>query len=137
VDIGHLAASETFASVKSQINYENVQLGGDGSYRVIAARQPQYMGANIIPLTVSGGTVSVEITSDSVYTATLAVSSSTGVAYTRFDGSGSVEVSSGDVVSLIVANTPNELILYDAFALSSDVQKGLDYSFTLSGATVG
>jgi hypothetical protein len=137
VDIGHLAASETFASVKSQINYENVQLGGDGSYRVIAAKQPQYMGANIIPLTVSGGTVSVEITSDSVYTATLAVSSSTGVAYTRFDGSGSVEVSSGDVVSLIVANTPNELILYDAFALSSDVQKGLDYSFTLSGATVG
>jgi hypothetical protein len=65
------------------------------------------------------------------------VSSSTGVAYTRVDGSGFVEVSSGDEVSLIVANTPDELILYDAFALSNDVQKGLDYSFTLSGATVG
>jgi hypothetical protein len=137
VDIGHPAASEMFASVKAQINYENVQSAGDGSYRVIAARQPQYMGANIVPLTVSSGTVNVEITADSIYIATLAVSSNTGVTYTRIDdGSGSVEVSSGDEVSLIVANTPDELILYDAFALSSDVQKGLDYSFTLSGATV-
>jgi hypothetical protein len=137
IDIGHPAASETFASVKAQINYENVQSAGDGSYRVIAARQPQYMGANIIPLTVSGGTASVEITADDVYTAMLAVSSGNGVTYTRIDdGSGSVNVSSGAEVSLIVANTPDELILYDAFALSRDVQEGLDYSFTLSGATV-
>lgn len=136
VDIGHPAASEMFASTKAQINYENVQSTGSGAYSVLAARQPQYMGANIIPLTASGGTVTVEITADSAYTATFAVSSSTGVIYTRLDGTGSVEVSAGDEVSLIIANTPAELILYDAFSLTSDVQKGLDYSFTLSGATV-
>jgi hypothetical protein len=94
------------------------------------------MGANIIPLSASGGTVSVEITADAAYTATLAVSSDDGVTYTIVDGSGSVEVAAGDEVTLVVANTPEELILYDAFSLSSDVSKGLDYSFTLSGATV-
>lgn len=136
VDIGHPSAPEVFEQVKSQINYENVQSTGDGSYSVIADRQPQYMGSNIIPLIVSGGTVSVEITADAAYTATLAVSSADGVSYTIVDGSGSVEVASGDQVSLVVANTPGELILYDAFNLSGDEQKGLDYSFTLTGATV-
>jgi hypothetical protein len=47
-----------------------------------------------------------------------------------------VEVAAGDEVSLVVANTPAELVLYDAFSLSGEVTKGLDYSFTLSGATV-
>jgi hypothetical protein len=46
-------------------------------------------------------------------------------------------VSTGDEASLIVANTPEELNLYDVFNLSSDVQKGMNYSFALSGATVG
>jgi hypothetical protein len=136
VDIGHPSAGEVFETVKSQINYENVQASGEGSYAVIAARQPQYMGANIIPLSTSGGTVSVEITADAAYTATLAVSSGSDVTYTVVEGSGSVEVAAGDEVTLVVANTPEELILYDAFSLSSEVSKGLDYSFTLSGATV-
>jgi hypothetical protein len=136
VEIGHPSAGAVFETVKGQINYENVQASGEGSYAVIAARQPQYMGANIIPLSASGGTVSVEITADAAYTATLAVSSGGEVTYTIVDGSGSVEVAAGDEVSLVVANTPEELILYDAFSLSSDVHKGLDYSFTLSGATV-
>jgi len=136
VDIGHPSAGKVFETVKGQINYDNVQASGDGTYAVIANKQPQYMGANIIPLSTSGGTVSVEITADAAYTATLAVSSSTGVTYTGVEGSGSVKVASGDEVSLVVANTPEELILYDAFSLTSDVQKGLDYSFTLSGATV-
>lgn len=136
VDIGHPSAGAVFETVKAQINYKNVQASGEGSYAVIAARQPQYMGANIIPLSASSGTVSVEITADAAYTATLAVSSTDGVTYTAVDGSGSVEVAAGDEVTLVVANTPEELILYDAFSLTSDVQKGLDYSFTLSGATV-
>lgn len=136
VDIGHASASEVFESVKGQINYENVQSSGSGSYSVIADRQPQYMGSNIIPLSVNGGTVSVEITADAAYTATLAVSSGNGVSYTVIDGSGSVEVASGDEVSLVVANTPQELLLYDAFNLDSEAQRGLDYSFTLTGAQV-
>jgi hypothetical protein len=136
VDIGHPSAGEVFETVKGQINYENVQASGSGPYAVIAARQPQYMGANIIPLSSSGGTVNVEITADAAYTATLAVSSGSEVTYTVVDGSSSVEVAAGDEVTLVVANTPEELILYDAFSLSSEVSKGLDYSFTLSGATV-
>lgn len=136
VDIGHPSAGQVFATVKGQINYENVQASSAGSYAVIAARAPQYMGANIIPLATSGGTVSAQITADAAYTATLAVSSASGVSYTIVKGSGSVEVATGDEVSLVVANTPAELVLYDAFSLSGEVTKGLDYSFTLSGATV-
>ncbi|KAM0720753.1 hypothetical protein Q7P37_004890 [Cladosporium fusiforme] len=136
VDIGHPSATQAFENTKSQINYENVQSSGDGSYRVIAARQPRYMGSNIIPLSITGGTVSVEITANAAYTATLVLSSSNGISYIGVDGSGSVEAAAGDQLSLVVANTPQELLLYDAFDLSPDVQQGLDYSFALSGAEV-
>lgn len=136
VDIGHPTAGEVFESVKSQINYENVRASAEGPYTVIEAREPQYMGANIIPLTTSGGTVEVEISADSAYSATLALLSGSTVSYTVVDGSASVEVGAGDEVSLIVANTPEELIVYDAFDLSSEVTAGLRYSFTLNGADV-
>lgn len=135
VDIGHPQAHEVFLSQRSGLNYANVQSSGDG-YAVIADRQPQYMGANIIPLTASGGTVTVEITANLPYTATLAVMGGDSFRYIPVDGSGSVEVASGEEVSLVVANTPDEPILYDAFSLSDEVKQGLDYSFTLSGATV-
>lgn len=138
VDIGHASAQDIFFSQRDQINYDNVESTGSGSYSVLASRQPAYMGANIIPLSTSGGTVSVDITAAGAYTATLAVYAA-GTGETRYvdvDGSGSVAVASGEEVSLVVANTPEQLILFDPFALTDAVRRGLSYSFTLSGATV-
>lgn len=47
-----------------------------------------------------------------------------------------MELADGEEATLVVANTPTELVQYDAFDLSSEVTRPLDYSFTLSGATV-
>ena len=89
-----------------------------------------------MPLSVTAGTIKVDITADSGYTAFLAVSSESGVTYTSVKGSASAKVASGSEVSLVIANTPKELITYDAFSLSDAVKKGLQYSFTLTGGTV-
>jgi uncharacterized protein DUF6055 len=134
VDIGHAAAHEVFLREQSGLNYDNVDASGS-TYTVKAARRPQYMGANIIPLTATAGTVSVELTAAAPYTATLAVLASGGqTRYVPVDGSASVDVADGDQVSLVVANTP-ELVLYDAFKLTDAIRQPLDYSFTLTGAT--
>lgn len=137
VDIGHSAAHEAFVAQRGQLNYANVDGSGD-SFTVKPARKPLYMGANIIPLKATGSSVSVKLTAQAAHTATLAVSAANGaVRYVDVvDGAGSVDVADGEEVSLVVANTPEELILYDAFKLTSDVTTGLDYSFTLTGATV-
>ncbi|KAH6697561.1 hypothetical protein F5X68DRAFT_197584 [Plectosphaerella plurivora] len=134
VDIGHAAAHEVFLAEQGRLNYDNVD-GSGSTYTVKAARRPQYMGANIIPLTATAGTVSVQLTAVAPHTATLAVLASGGqTRYVPVDGSASVDVASGDQVSLVVANTP-ELVLFDAFALTDEIRQPLDYSFTLTGAT--
>jgi hypothetical protein len=139
LDIGHRNAQDVWLSQRGSINYRNVQSIGSGRYQVIAARRPQYMGANIIPLRASGGSVSVQITANSAYTATL-VAYNTNSRATRYvtinNNAGSIQVSSGEEVSLVVAKTPAQLILYDPFSLSSEARATLDYSFTLTGATV-
>lgn len=138
VDIGHRGAQDIFLSQRGSINYNNVQSSGSGRYTVIAARRPAYMGANIIPLTASGGSVSVTITANGAYTATLVTfnQSTRQTRYVDVKGSGSVNVASGEEVSLVVAKTPDQLLLFDPFSLSSEARAGLDYSFTLTGATV-
>lgn len=50
------------------------------------------------------------------------------------DGSASVDVVDGEEVSFVIANTPSNIIQYDAFHLSDDVQAGLDYSVEVTGA---
>ncbi|KAF9693844.1 hypothetical protein EKO04_008387 [Ascochyta lentis] len=134
VDIGHAKAHEAFTAQRSTLTYGNLD-GSDGAYTVKSARAPRYMGANIIPLTVTGASVDVAITSeDAGYTATLVVSSASGVKYTDVvDGKGSVQVADGDEVSLVVAKTP-ELVLYDAFKISDELNKGLQYSVKITGA---
>jgi hypothetical protein len=137
LDIGHPNAQQIFLQEKSRINFANVDSTGNNAYRVKSARRPFYMGSNIIPLKANANTISVQITSNSSpYTATLAVfNSGTKVArYIDVVGSGSVTLSSGEAASLVVANTPAQLLLYDPFNLPS--QTPLDYSFTLTGATV-
>ncbi|OLN94131.1 hypothetical protein CCHL11_07163 [Colletotrichum chlorophyti] len=137
VDIGHQQAQEVFERAKDRINFANVEKSGDG-YQVKAARAPRYMGANINRLTTSGGKVEVKVTSSGELTATLAIRGSDGVRYVALaNGAGSATIASGEEVSLVVANTPKALILYDGFKLAdSEANKGLDYSFTLSGASV-
>ncbi|KAI1155603.1 hypothetical protein F4825DRAFT_468422 [Nemania diffusa] len=137
VDIGHPKARELFDRTKGEFNYANLDSQGGGKYRVKAARQPRYMGANIIPLKPTGGVVSATVTASSPFTATLAVRASTGtVRYVDLtDGKGQVTLGSGEAASLVVANTPNTLYLYDPFSLSSDVAKGLDYQLQLTGAS--
>ncbi|KAI8312816.1 hypothetical protein K4K61_009585 [Colletotrichum sp. SAR11_59] len=138
VDIGHRQAQSVFLSQRSRINYANVDSTGSGSYRVKAARQPRYMGANIIPLKNPSGTVTVRITTSGQLTSHLVVrnTSSGAVRYVELSGGqGSVSVASGEEASLVVANTPANLVLYDPFSLTSEVNTGVNYSFTLSGAT--
>ncbi|RSL73090.1 hypothetical protein CEP53_000875 [Fusarium sp. AF-6] len=135
VDIGHTSAHQTFLDQRRSLNYANVDSNGNGKYTVKSARRPQYMGASIIPLKTSSTSVKVQITANGAYTATLALFRNGATRYVKVDGSATVTVASGEEVSLVVANTPS-LILYDPFNLSAEAKKGLEYSFTLTGATV-
>ena len=138
VDIGHKQAQALFMSSRGSLNYANLDSSGTGSYKVKAARAPRYMGSNIIPLKGSGA-ISVKVTSSGVFTATLAVRASSGsVRYIDLaGGSGDATLESGEEATLVVANTPDTLLQYDGFKLSGDpANKGLDYSVTLTGATV-
>ncbi|KAL0940533.1 dockerin type 1 [Colletotrichum truncatum] len=138
LDIGHTQARTVFLNQRSRINYANVDSAGSGTYRVKSARRPRYMGANIIPLKNPSGTVTVRITTSGQLTSHLVVRN-TGSGAVRYvelsNGQGSVSVAGGEEASLVVANTPANLILFDPFSLGSDVNTGVDYSFTLSGAT--
>ncbi|KAM5350280.1 hypothetical protein ACJ41O_006785 [Fusarium nematophilum] len=136
-DIGHPTAKETFLSQRDSINFDNLEASGSG-YKVKTDRQPRYVGSNIIPLTASGGTIEVKVDADAAFTGTLAIhnTSSGEVRYVALvDGAASASVDDGEEASLVIANTPDELIDYEGFELSEDVQKGLDYSVTISGAT--
>ncbi|GKT50107.1 uncharacterized protein ColSpa_10288 [Colletotrichum spaethianum] len=136
VDIGHEKAQEVFNDAK-EINFANVDESGS-EYTVKSGRAPRYMGSNIIPLKTSGDKVDVVVTSSGEFTATLAIKGSSGVRYVALaNGTGSADVTSDEEASLVVANTPKTLILYDGFDLaSSEANTGLNYSFTLTGATV-
>ncbi|KAI1178343.1 hypothetical protein F4777DRAFT_538381 [Nemania sp. FL0916] len=140
VDIGHATAQQVFLQQRNNINYANLDAQGSaGTYKVKSARQPRYMGANIIPLKKSGSvTVTAKVTASKAFTATLAIRNTSSGA-TRYvslaNGSGSAAVSSSEEASLVVVNTPATLIQFDPFSLGSDVQAGLDYTVTLTGAT--
>ncbi|TDZ35284.1 hypothetical protein C8035_v009772 [Colletotrichum spinosum] len=139
VDIGHKQAQDIFLAEQERINFANVD-GSGSSYTVKPARAPRYMGANIIPLKTSGDEkVEVKVTSEGEFTATLAVfdaSTKKGRYVALANGAGSATVAGGEEVSLVVANTPAEPVQYNGFELaSSPANKGLTYSFTLTGAT--
>ncbi|KAF2439276.1 hypothetical protein P171DRAFT_436588 [Karstenula rhodostoma CBS 690.94] len=137
-DIGHPTAQSVFLAQRNSLNYANLDSQGSGVYKAKSARQPRYMGANIIPLKKSGTvTVTAKITTSGSYTATLSIrNTSTGATrYVDFaSGSASASVSSNEEAMVVVANTP-ALIVYDPFNIPSTVSKGLDYTLTLTGAT--
>jgi hypothetical protein len=136
LDIGHEQAQEAFFRSRNSLNFANLDSTGSGSYRVKAARQPRYFGANIIPLSGTGN-VTVAITSTAAFTATLAIRASSGsVRYVDLpDGSGQATVDGTEEASLVVVNTPAGLIQYDPFSIGGDVARGLDYEVQLTGAT--
>ncbi|KAF2004841.1 hypothetical protein P154DRAFT_616604 [Amniculicola lignicola CBS 123094] len=138
VDIGHAKAQAVFASQQKSLNYANLDSNGNGKYTIKTARQPRYMGANIIPLKATGTSVSVAVTASGAYTATLAVKASSGsVRYVDVvNGNAAVTLASGETVTLVVVNTPSALALYDPFSIPADVNKGLEYSVQITGATV-
>lgn len=139
VDIGHAAAATAFASQRNTLNYANLDSNGGGKYTVKAARAPRYMGANIVPLKAAAGTTTVKVAitaSAGTYAATLAVKGGSGVRYVDVvNGNASVTLAGGEEVSLVVANTP-ALVLYDAFNIPAELNKGLTYSVQITGATV-
>lgn len=136
LDIGHKKAQAAFLSGRSRLNFANLDAVGTGSYRVKAARQPRYLGANIIPLKGTGK-ITARVTSSAPFTATLAVRSSAGsVRYVDLaGGAGEATLAAGEEASLVVVNTPDTLYQYDAFSITGDVARGLDYQVQLTGAT--
>ncbi|OQD93665.1 hypothetical protein PENSOL_c031G11361 [Penicillium solitum] len=138
VDIGNEAANRAFLEQRETLGYENLD-GSGQSYTVKAARQPQYFGANINPIQVSGeGAVSVTVKSNSAFTSTLAVRNKDSGAVRYVDlknGSGEVTVGGSEEASLVVVNTPAELIQYDPFKLSSEAKSGLDYAVQITGGS--
>ncbi|KAL4976249.1 hypothetical protein BDW66DRAFT_151196 [Aspergillus desertorum] len=133
------AANEVFLQQRESLAYNNLESSGDGTYTVKSARQPQYFGANINPLTLSGsGGVSVTVSSDAPFTATIAIRStdSGSVRYDNLEsGKGEVTVGESEEASLVVVNTPEELIQYNPFELSSAVQVRLEYTVQVTGAS--
>jgi hypothetical protein len=116
--------------------------GSGDTYTVKSARKPQYFGANITPLAVSGGDVSVMVKNlgngqmDSNFTATLSIHAADGS--TRYvdlpGGTGSATIAAGEEASLVVVNTPDTLIQFDPQYIGSPENIGLNYSVQITGA---
>jgi hypothetical protein len=137
MDIGHAQGQKIFQSMRRTLNYANLDSDGSGGYKVKSARAPQYMGANIIPLKGTGQ-ISVSINAGGPFTATLAIRGQDGtVRYVDVvGGNGQATVESGEEASLVVANTPNTLFMYDGFKVTgTEVVRGLDYTVKITGAT--
>lgn len=143
-DIGLAVGQKDFMSSRSSLNFAaNLDSSGGQLYKVKASRKPQYGGANITPLKVSGaGPVSISITNlgnglpESNFTATLAVhSSDNAVRYVDLpNGAGGTMVGSDDEISLIVVNTPDSLYLFDPQFVGSPENVGLNYQVEIDGA---
>lgn len=123
--------------MRGRLNYANLDSAGSGSYKVKSARSPKYMGASIIPLKGTGA-ISVSIKAGGPYTATLAIRAQAGtVTYVDVEGgTGEATVASGEEATLVVANTPDTLFMYDGFKIiGTEVAKGLDFTVQITGAT--
>jgi hypothetical protein len=143
-DIGLPVGQQDFLKSRGSLSFgANLDSSGSGSYKVKSGRQPQYFGANITPLKMSGTEVSIKVTnvgnglSESNFTATLSIRSSDGsVRYVDLpQGSGQATVASGEEVSLVVVNTPDTLYMYNPESVGSPGTTGLNYQVQITGAT--
>jgi hypothetical protein len=145
MDIGLPVGAKDFMSSRGTLNFAaNWDAGSGGAYTVKTNRKPQYGGANITPIKVSGsGDVSVTITnlgnglSESNFTATLAIRAADGsVRYVDLPmGTGQATIASTEEASLVVVNTPDKLYLFDPQSIGSPENVGLNYKVQLTGAT--
>ncbi len=150
LDINHPKAQARFLSTRHNSSfrsraYANLTSLGSGRYRVKADRAPLYGGANLTPLNVTSGALNVRVInlgnglSDSNFTATLSIRNTQSGAVRYVDlvnGQGSTDVTLNEEVTLVVANTPNTLYLYNAFESteSSPDAIGLQYEVEINGA---
>jgi hypothetical protein len=138
VDIGHKKMQAAFQKNRKSLNYTNLDSLGSGKYKVKAARQPRYMGESIIPLKGTGATTAnVTVVGNEPFIATLVISGSGGAVRCLdvFNGTVEATVASGEEATLVIANTPDTLLVYDPFKLTADLNKGLDYQLQLTGVT--
>ncbi|KAG9235162.1 hypothetical protein BJ875DRAFT_529809 [Amylocarpus encephaloides] len=137
VDIGHKKAQQAFQKNRKSLNYANLDSMGSGRYKVKTARKPRYMGSNIIPLKGTGSiAVRVTTTNNAPFSAALAIWSANGtVRYIDLiNGNAQAVLAASEEATLVVANTPSSLILFDPFKLTADLNNGLDYQIQLTGA---
>jgi hypothetical protein len=148
LDIESPAAQGDFFQQRGSLNFDILDATGGNGYQVKANRRPRYAGANIIPLEVTGdGMVSVQITNlgngqaDSGLSATLSILQVDGaVRYVDLpEGAGSAVIGPDEEVSLVVANTPTKLYMYNpadfgAAETAHPANTGLNYSLVLLGA---
>jgi hypothetical protein len=144
MDIALPVGQKDFLSSRGSLNFAaNLDSAGNQAYMVKANRKPQYGGANITPLKVSGaGDVSVKITNlgnglqESNFTATLSIRAADGsVRYVDLpQGAGQATVGTGEEVSLVVVNTPDMLYDFDPQYIGSPENVGLNYKAEITGA---
>jgi hypothetical protein len=144
MDIGFPVGQQDFLKTRGMLTFAaNWDGAGADTYNVKAARKPQYAGANITPLKVTGsGDVSVTVMNggnglqESNFTATLAMRAMDGVVrYVDLPmGVGQAKVATNEEVSLVVVNTPDKLYLFDPERVGSPENVGLNYTVKLSGA---
>jgi hypothetical protein len=145
-DIGFPIGQKDFLAMRSSLGYSANWDGSADMYTVKSARKPQYGGANITPLKVSGsGDVSVTVKNlgngqmESSFTATLAIHAADGS--TRYvdlpGGMGQATIATGEEASLVVVNTPDMLYQFDPQYVGSPENIGLNYSVQLTNATPG
>ena len=150
LDINHPKAQARYFSALNdggfrQRAFANLDDLGGGKYRVKQDKQPQYAGANITPLNVTANQVSISITNlgngldGSNFTATLSVRNTSNGQIRYVDlpnGQGSTAIAASEEVSLVVANTPDALIQFNAFESSETTPDyiGLNYEVQIDGA---
>jgi hypothetical protein len=95
------------------------------------------MGASMIPLSVTSSNVRVDITANGTYTASLALfnGKTNATRYVDVIETATTGVSVDEEVTLVVANTPKELITYNGYEPIPELYYGLDFTFRLCGAT--
>ncbi|KAF4552530.1 Hypothetical protein D9617_9g023180 [Elsinoe fawcettii] len=147
VDLGVDYWQYVWNVTRDRLEYNNTVPKSDGVWQVAASKRPLYMGSNIIPLNSTGnGDISIQVNGAGVFTSTLAIrsidntvqyivlSNTTAAQGSVFSQKTSISLNKTQEAMLVVANTPDRLLLYDTYDISGAVAVGLDYSITLTGA---
>ncbi|KAG9601963.1 hypothetical protein KCV01_g7396, partial [Aureobasidium melanogenum] len=154
-DYGNPVAQNYFRYLQPTLDYNNTFAAGNNTYQVYPERAPRYFGSSIIPLNNLNPSVTATVTAQTAYTAYLVVQSvNVGVRFGNKYGdiryielvstsgqggivkTASTDIADGELAMLVVANTPDKLLMYDATqAATGPASVGMNFTFTLDGAT--